>query len=132
MIASIVIFFNYKEKQVYFLLASTAYAMAPGAEGGQGGGGFTALIPLVLMFGIFYFLLIRPQQKKAKQQQELLNELKRDDSVVTNGGIYGKITGVTDTIITLEIAQNVRIKVTKSSIAGKASPEAKPAEDKTK
>ncbi len=117
---------------MYFLFASTAYAMAPAAEGGQGGGGFTALIPLVLMFGIFYFLLIRPQQKKAKQQQELLNELKRDDSVVTTGGIYGKITGVTDTIITLEIAQNVRIKVTKSSIAGKASTETKPAEDKTK
>jgi preprotein translocase subunit YajC len=131
MIASIVIFFNYKEKQVYFLLASTAYAMAPGAEGGQGSG-FTALIPLVLMFGIFYFLLIRPQQKKAKEQQALLNELKRDDSVVTTGGIYGKITGVTDTIVTLEIAQNVRIKITKSSIAGKASAETKPAEDKTK
>jgi preprotein translocase subunit YajC len=58
--------------------------------------------------------------------------LKRDDTVVTTGGIYGKITGVTDTIITLEIAPNVRIRVTKSSIAGKASTEAKPAEDKTK
>jgi preprotein translocase subunit YajC len=120
-----------KEINVYSLFTSTAYAMAPGADGGQGGG-FTAIIPLVLMFGIFYFLLIRPQQKKAKEQQNLLNELKRDDSVVTTGGIYGKITGVTDTIITLEIAPNVRIKVTKSSIAGMASTEAKPAEDKTK
>ncbi len=116
---------------MYFFLTSTAYAMAPAADGGQGGG-FTALIPLVLMFGIFYFLLIRPQQKKARQQQEMLNELKRDDTVVTTGGIYGRITGVTDTVITLEIAQNVRIKVTKSSIAGKASPEAKPADDKNK
>jgi preprotein translocase subunit YajC len=105
--------------------------MAPGADSAQGGG-FSALIPLVLMFAIFYFLLIRPQQKKAKEQQTMLNELKRDDTVVTTGGIYGKITGVTDTIITLEIAPNVRIRVTKSSIAGKASTEVKPAEDKTK
>jgi preprotein translocase subunit YajC len=116
---------------VYFLLTSTAYAMAPGAGADSGqGGGFTAIIPLVLMFGIFYFLLIRPQQKKAREQRDLLNELKRDDAVITTGGIYGKITGVTDTIITLEIAPNVRIRVTKSSIAGKASTEAKPAEDK--
>ena len=115
---------------MYFLLTATAYAMAPGADGGQGGSGFTAIIPLVLMFAIFYFLLIRPQQKKAKQQQEMLNELKRDDSVITTGGIYGKITGVTDTIITLEIAPNVRIRVTKGSISGKASTEQKPAEDK--
>lgn len=121
----------YKESLVYFFLTATAHAMAPAAEGGQGGG-FTALIPLILMFGIFYFLLIRPQQKKAKQQQEMLNELKRDDNVVTTGGIYGRITGVTDTIITLEIAQNVRIKISKSGIAGKGSPDAKPAEDKTK
>jgi preprotein translocase subunit YajC len=116
---------------VYFLLTATAYAMAPGAGADSGqGGGFTAIIPLVLMFGIFYFLLIRPQQKKAREQKDLLNELKRDDAVITTGGIYGKITGVTDTIITLEIAPNVRIRVTKSSIAGKASTEAKPAEDK--
>ena len=116
---------------MYSLFTSTAYAMAPGADSGQGGG-FTAIIPLVLMFGIFYFLLIRPQQKKAKEQQNMLNELKRDETVVTTGGIYGKITGVTDTIITLEIAPNVRIKVTKSSIAGKGSVEVKPAEDKSK
>jgi len=118
---------------VYFLLTSTAYAMGQNAgPGGGEGGGFTAVIPLVLMFGIFYFLLIRPQQKKAREQKDMLNELKRDDTVVTTGGIYGKITGVTDTIITLEIAPNVRIKVTKSSIASKASTEAKPADDKTK
>ena len=100
-----------------FTMLSVAYAMAPG--GGEGsGGGFSAFIPLILMFGIFYFLLIRPQQKKSKTHQELISNLKRDDMVLTSGGIHGKITGITDTVITLEIAPNVRIKVSKGHISG--------------
>jgi len=96
---------------------SIAYAMA--SIGGDGaGGGFTTFIPLILMFGIFYFLLIRPQQQKAKKMREILGNLKKDDMVVTTGGIHGKITGLTDTIVTLEIAPNVRIKVSRAQIAG--------------
>jgi preprotein translocase subunit YajC len=96
---------------------SLAYAMAP--TGGDGaGGGFTTFIPLILMFGIFYFLLIRPQQQKAKKMREILSNLKKDDMVVTSGGIHGKITGLTDTIVTLEIAPTVRIKVSRGQIAG--------------
>jgi len=96
---------------------SIAYAMAP--IGGDGAGsGFTTFIPLILMFGIFYFLLIRPQQQKAKKMREILSNLKKDDMVVTSGGIHGKITGLTDTIVTLEIAPNVRIKVSRAQIAG--------------
>lgn len=96
---------------------SIAYAMAP--IGGDGAGsGFTTFIPLILMFGIFYFLLIRPQQQKAKKMREILSNLKKDDMVVTSGGIHGKITGLTDTIVTLEIAPNVRIKVSRGQIAG--------------
>ena len=101
------------------MFATVAYAMAP--SGGDGAGsGFSALIPLVLMFAVFYFLLIRPQQQKAKKQRDLLNNLKKDDMVVTNGGIHGKITGLTDTIVTLEISQNpaVKIKLSRSQIAG--------------
>jgi len=114
-------------------ILSTAYAMAPGGAGGaQGGGGITAFIPLILMFVIFYFLLIRPQQTKAKKHQEILNSLKRDDQVITSGGMYGKITGVTDTVVTLEIAPNVRIKITKSSIAGKSDADGKQSDEKTK
>ncbi len=99
-------------------LLSTAYAMAPQAGGQSSGGGFGAFIPLILMFAIFYFLLIRPQQTKAKKHQEFLGNLKRDDMVVTSGGVHGKITGLTETIVTLEIAPNVRIKVARGNIAG--------------
>jgi preprotein translocase subunit YajC len=100
-------------------LLDIAYAMGTaGEEGGaaQGLGGM--LFPLIMIFVIFYFILIRPQQKKAKQHQEFLNRLKRGDEVITSGGIYGKVTGLTDKVITLEVANNVRIKVSRNQIAG--------------
>jgi preprotein translocase subunit YajC len=78
------------------------------------------------MFAIFYFLLIRPQQKKQKKQREVLAALKRGDMVVTNGGLHGKITGLTERVITLEIAEKVRVKVGRGYIAGMASQEPEP------
>jgi len=93
--------------------------MAP--TGGEGaGGGFATFIPLILMLGIFYFILLRPQQQRAKKLKEMLSNIKKDDMVVTTGGIHGKITGLTDTIVTLEISQNpsVKIKLSRSQIAG--------------
>jgi preprotein translocase subunit YajC len=101
------------------ILVSVAYAMAP--TGGEGaGGGFSTFIPLILMLGIFYFILLRPQQQRAKKMKEMLSNIKKDDMVVTTGGIHGKITGLTDTIVTLEISQNpsVKIKISRSQIAG--------------
>jgi preprotein translocase subunit YajC len=94
-----------------------------GQTGGAGGttgqgSGLTAFVPIILMFVIFYFLLIRPQQKKAKAQQEMINSLKKGDRVITSGGIYGLITNIDETTATLEIAEKVRIKVTRGSIAG--------------
>jgi preprotein translocase subunit YajC len=98
---------------------SVAYAMGQGASSdSQGVGGLGPFVPLIAMVVIFYFLLIRPQQKKAKQHQAILDGLKRDDMVVTTGGVHGKITGLTDTIATLEIAQNVKVKVSRANIAG--------------
>jgi len=97
-----------------------AYAMGTGgggATGGQEGGGFTAFVPLILMFAIFYFLLIRPQQKKAKQHKELLNALKKGDRVISSGGLHGTVTGLTDDIVTMEIAPKVRVKVSRGSIS---------------
>jgi preprotein translocase subunit YajC len=94
-----------------------AYAMGTGGAGGQGGG-FGAFIPLILMFAIFYFLLIRPQQKKAKQHKEMLGALKKGDKVVSSGGLHGVVTGLTDDVVTMEIAPKVRVKVSRGSIAG--------------
>jgi len=101
-----------------------AFAMSGPAGGaaGQAGGGMAAfqqIIPLVFMFAIFYFLLIRPQQKKAKEHKALLDAMKKGDNVITAGGVHGKVTAVDDTqnLVTLEIANNVNIKITKSYIA---------------
>ena len=105
-----------------YLFTAVAEAMGlPGlGSGGSGAGGFAGLIPLVLMFVIFYFLLIRPQQKKAKTHRELLSNLKRGDSVITSGGIYGRIAEINDNIIVLEVADKVRIKVARSFVSGLA------------
>ncbi|MFZ5568829.1 MAG: preprotein translocase subunit YajC [Thermodesulfobacteriota bacterium] len=99
-----------------------AYAMGQGGAPAGQGGGFTAFVPLILMFAIFYFLLIRPQQKKAKEHREMLNQLKKGDRVITSGGIHGTITSVDDTAVTLEIAEKVRIKVVRGNIAALNQP----------
>ena len=100
------------------MFATNAHAMAGGAAQQGGGSGMEGIVMLVIMFAIFYFLLIRPQQKRAKQHKELVQSLKAGDEVVTAGGIHGKVTAVQDTIVTMEIASNVRVKVNRSSIVG--------------
>ena len=85
------------------------------------GGGTTAMIaqiaPLVLIFAVFYFLLIRPQQKRAKEHQSMLSKLAAGDEVVTSGGIVGRVIEVGDSFVTVEIAEGVRIKVQRSQIS---------------
>lgn len=99
-----------------------AYAMGTGGGAqGQQGTGFGALVPLILMFVIFYFLLIRPQQKKQKQHRQMLDNIKKGDHIVTSGGLYGTVAGITDTVVTLEISEKVRVKVGRSYIAGKVN-----------
>lgn len=98
-----------------------AYAMGPGGPGGGGAGGassYMSFLPIVLIFIVFYFLLIRPQQKRAKDQRTLLSNLKEGDQVLTSGGIYGRITGIRDDKITVEISDKVRVKVNRGHIAG--------------
>jgi len=103
-------------------MTGIAYASAPAAGTGAAGG-FASFIPLILIFVVFYFLLIRPQQKQAKAHQKFLNELKSGNKVMTKGGIHGTITGLTDTVITLEIAKDVRIKISRDAVAGSLTKE---------
>ena len=92
-----------------------AYAQAIPGLGGPGQ--MLSFLPLVLIFVIFYFLLIRPQQKKAKQHQEMLGKLKKNDEVMTSGGIYGRVMSLADNVVTLEVAPNVRIRVNRPQIS---------------
>ncbi len=97
------------------MLISPAYAQA---AGGADGGMLVSLLPLVLIFVVFYFLLIRPQQKKAKQHKEMLGSLKRGDRIVTGGGIVGKIVRIEgDNELMIEIAPDVRVRVRQGTVA---------------
>jgi preprotein translocase subunit YajC len=93
----------------------------------NGPGPFVSLLPLVLVFAVFYFLLIRPQQRKAKEHQAMVANLKRNDEVVTAGGLHGRIVELGEKTITLEIAPNVRVRVDRprveAVIRGKGSGE---------
>jgi preprotein translocase subunit YajC len=86
------------------------------------GGGALSFLPLILIFGVFWLLVIRPQQKKSKQHQEMLSQLKTGDVVVTQGGIIGKISGIRDLEVTIEVAQGVRLKVLRTHITNKHTP----------
>jgi preprotein translocase subunit YajC len=94
-------------------LIPTAWAQA---SGGAAGGGQFGLLMIAGMFAIFYFLLIRPQQKKAKEHQAMVSKLSAGDEVVTSGGILGRITDVSDSFVTIEIADSVRVKVQKGQV----------------
>jgi|TARA_B110000305_G_C19390802_1_gene614755 preprotein translocase subunit YajC len=98
------------------MFISPAYAQAAGAGGGDA---FQAFLPLILIFIVFYFLLIRPQQKKMKQHRETLEGIRRGDKVVTGGGIIGTVTKVdNETELTVEIAKDVKVKVQRSTVSG--------------
>jgi len=76
-----------------------------------------SLMPIIFIFGIFYFLLIRPQQKKQKDHAKMIGELKKNDEVVTNGGMHGTIVNVKDTTFVVRIDENVKIEINKSAVA---------------
>ena len=105
------------------MIVSSAWAQA--APGGGAPPVLMQFAPLILIFVVFYFLLIRPQQQKAREHRLMLANLKRNDDVITSGGIYGKVVALTDRVVTLEVAPNVRIRVDRPQIAALANGSAK-------
>ncbi len=98
------------------LLIPNAYA-AGTAPGGVAGGGLLGFLPLIAIFIIFYFLLIRPQSKRAKEHRAMVAALAKGDEVVTNGGVLGRVTEVGEVFVTVEIAEGVSIKVQRQAVA---------------
>src|SRR3712207_4378549 len=99
------------------MFATPAYAATGGAPAAGGGGFLFGLAPMLLIFVIFYFLLIRPQQKRMNQHQTMIEAVKRGDTVVTSGGLIGKVTKVEDAEIEVELAPNVRVRVIKGMLS---------------
>lgn len=99
------------------MLISKAWAQAAAPTAQDPLGGLTGMLPIVLMFVILYFMMIRPQMKRAKEQKAMIEALSKGDEVVTQGGIAGRITKVGDSYVHLEIAANVEIPVQKSAVA---------------
>ena len=93
-------------------LISSAYAQDAAPQGGLMG-----FLPLILIFVVFYFMLIRPQMKRAKEHRRMVSELSKGDEVVTNGGLLGKITSLGDSFVTLQLADNVSIKLQRHAVA---------------
>jgi len=112
------------------MLISTAYAQSAGTAATSGGiASLVSFLPLVLIFVVFYFLMIRPQQKRLKEQQAAIAAVRKGDSVVTAGGIVGKVTKVEEMFVEVEIAANTRIRVVKATLSDVTSPNSKPAND---
>jgi preprotein translocase subunit YajC len=116
-------------------LAFAAEAFAQDSAGATGATGLSFLgnpmYLMIAMLAIFYFLLIRPQQKRQKEHKQMLTNLQKGDTIFTSGGLRGKITGIDETVITIEIADRVRVKVNRSAVGGliskgEAAPEKEP------
>jgi len=99
----------------FFISDALAQSAAP-AAGANAGNLFQAMLPFVVLFVIFYFLLIRPQQKRAKEHRKMVEALSKGDEIVTNGGLLGKVTAVSEQYITVELAEGVQVKLQRQSV----------------
>ncbi|CAN5434113.1 preprotein translocase subunit YajC [soil metagenome] len=111
------------------MFISSAHAQTAGAAAGSGFESILSIAPLFLVFIAFYFLMIRPQQKRVKALQQTVESVKKGDSVVTAGGIVGKVTKVEDRFVEVEIAPTVKVKVVKATLTDVTPLGSKPAND---
>lgn len=107
----------------------TILSISAQAASGGAGGFLVSIMPLVLIFAVFYFLLIRPQQKKMKAHQAKIGAVKKNDDVVTGGGLVGKVTKVDDEYAEVEIAKGIRVKAVKATLSDVMPRGGKPAND---
>ena len=111
------------------MFITPAFAQAAGAPS-AGAGAMLQILPLVLIFGVFWFLLIRPQQKKMKEHKAKIDSVKKGDQVVTGGGLVGKVVRVDEAYVDVELAPGMKVKAIKSTISDVIDPSAaKPAND---
>lgn len=107
--------------QFFSYLVGEAYAMGPAPQGGAQPGGveqmLTSFAPLIIIFAIFYFLMIRPQKKKAQEYKKMLDALKPGDKIMTAGGIHGVVEKVGTNTVTVKIAANTSVKLSKNSVS---------------
>lgn len=100
------------------MFISEAFAQGAGGAAGGAGGMLFQLLPILLMFAIFYFVVFRPQQQRVKEHKELINNVRRGDTIVTAGGIIGKVTKVVDDHeVLVEIADSTRVRILKATIS---------------
>lgn len=97
-----------------------AYAMGAPAGGADAGNPIAAFMPLVLMFVIFYFLLIRPQQKKQKQHRQMLADLKKGDKVLTGGGLYGRIQSIEGDVLSIDLGNDMLVEINRNFVSSLA------------
>ena len=119
---------NHNRYGVFFMDLLFVLAAAVPAGGGASGI-FVQIFPLILIFIVFYFFLIRPQQKRAKEHEAKINAVQKNDEVVTGGGLMGKVIKVADDYVEVEIAPNVRVKAVKTTLTNVQSRSVKPAND---
>jgi preprotein translocase subunit YajC len=98
----------------------------------QGGGMFSMVVPMILVFGILYFMMIRPQQRKEKERREMINNLKSGAQVIFGGGILGTVTNVKETTFVIKLADNVKVEVLRGAVSRVLEKGEKPAEDDEK
>ncbi len=117
-------------------MSDVAWAQAAGgAQGGLSGLLGTPLPPVLMMIAVIYLLVFRPQQQKAKEHKLMLANLKKNDEIITNGGLYGRVMALADDVVTIEIAANVKVRVSRAQISTVVLPPKageKPAAEKEK